>query len=261
MYHFKRIIFLVFCLPLLAIGSDTTVRKAGPVYRNTVMLGFNYGRQAPIGILAKRYGASNTVGFSVGYKLGRNWQVQAAVNTLFSGKVKENSILDSMIGDGGLLLDLNGTYAEVRMYQRGYHWHADIGKIIPLGNFDRNSGLLLSAGLGFMEHKIKFTFQRTVLPQLENDYYKGYDRLTNGFMLRGFAGYQRIDPKGMFNFFGGVELLNGFTKNRRTYNYDTRQAETALRNDLLLGIKFGVMITLNGRQAGDKKGEEERFFQ
>ena len=135
------------------------------------------------------------------------------------------------------------------------------GKLIPLGSFERNSGLLITGGLGFMQHKLKFTFQRTVLPQLENNYYKGYDRLTNGLMVRGFFGYQRIDPKGRMNFYAGMELLNGFTKNRRSYNYDTRKADTELRNDMLLGLKIGIMISLSGRQAGNKKGEEERFFE
>lgn len=215
----------------------------------------------PVGILAERYSGSNSLGVTLGYKFGKNWLVQGGLNTVFSGQVKENGVLDSMIGNGGLLVDNNGTYAEVRMYQRGYNWHVDFGKIFPIGNFDRNSGILFTAGIGFMEHKIKFTFQKTVLPQLEDGYYKGYDRLTNGIMARGFLGYQRIDPKGRLNFVAGFEMLNGFTKNRRAYNYDTRQSETARRNDLMLGFKIGIMVSLNGRQAGNSKAEEERYFE
>jgi len=260
-YYFRKSIFCLFLFPLTVLGNDSTAKKKSPVYRNATLLCFNYGRQVPVGILAKRYAGSNSVGFTAAYKFGKNFQVQTGINTIFSGKVKENGILDSMIGNGGLLLDINGTYAEVKMYQRGLHWHADIGKIIPISNFDMNSGLFFSAGLGFIQHKIKFTHQRTVLPQLEGEYYKGYDRLTNGFMLRGFAGYQRIDPKGMLNFVAGIEILNGFTKNRRSFNYDTRQAETSMRNDLLIGLKFGIMISLKGGQAGIKKNDEERYFE
>lgn len=242
----------------LAADSSNVSKTGG--YRNYVLIGFNYGRQQPAGILAERFKGSNSVGVSVMYKFGKNWQLQGGINGLFSGTVKENGVLDSMIGSGGLLLDVNGTYAPVKMYQRGYHWHCDIGKIIPTGNFNKNTGILLSLGLGFMEHKIKFTFQKTVLPQLENDYFKGYDRLSNGMTLRGFAGYQRLDPEGMFNYFAGFELLNGFTRNRRGYNYDTRQADTELRNDMLLGIKLGLMISLGGRDAGLKRHEQERYF-
>ena len=263
MYNFRAIIICLFLCPLWAYSADSTAVASSKHsnYRNTVLLCMNYARQAPIGVLSKRFGGSNSVGFTFAYKFGRNFQVQGGVNTIFSGKVKESGILDSMIGNGGLLIDNTGTYADVRMYERGYNWHVDFGKIIPLGSFERNSGLLITGGLGFMQHKLKFTFQRTVLPQLENNYYKGYDRLTNGLMVRGFVGYQRIDPNGRMNFYAGMELLNGFTKNRRSYNYDTRKSDTELRNDMLLGLKIGIMISLSGRQAGNKKGDEERFFE
>ncbi|MEZ4804189.1 MAG: hypothetical protein R2852_01515 [Bacteroidia bacterium] len=261
MYYLKSLIFCVFAGVLSLHAQDSSRIKASSIYRNSTMFCVNYGRQVPIGKLNDRFGSSNSIGFTVGYKFGKNWQIQGGINTMFSGKVKENGVLDSMIGNGGLLVDINGTYAEVRMYQRGYHWHVDFGKIIPLGHFDVNSGLLLTAGVGFMQHKIKFTYQRTVLPQLESNYFKGYDRLTNGLMIRGFVGYQRIDSKSRLNFVAGLEFLEGFTYNRRSFNYDTRQRETELRKDILVGLKLGIMVSLSGRQAGKNKGDEERFFE
>ncbi len=247
------------------MNAQDTTKTAKPAakldLRNSVLFCANYARQVPVGILAKRFGGSNSVGFTTAYKFGRNFQVQAGINTFFSGKVKESGVFDSMKGSTGYLLDVNGTYAEVRMYERGYHWHVDFGKIIPLNKFERNSGILITGGLGFMQHKIKFIYQRTVLPQLDDGYYKGYDRLTNGLMARGFIGYQRIDPENMLNFMAGIEVLNGFTKNRRDFNYDTRMTDNTKRNDLLIGLKVGIMVSLAGRVAGTKKGEEERIFE
>jgi len=242
-------------------AQDTAKSKPAFHFRNTILFCANYGRQQPVGILAKRFGGSNSVGFTTAYKFGRNFQVQAGINTFFSGKVKESGVFDSMKGSSGYLLDINGTYAEVRMYERGYHWHIDFGKIIPINKFDKNSGLLITGGLGFIEHRIKFTYQRTVLPQLDNGYYKGYDRLTNGLMVRGFIGYQKIDPQAMLNFVAGIELLNGFTQNRRELNYDTRMQDDSARNDLMIGLKVGIMVSLSGREAGTKKGEEEKYFE
>ena len=235
-------------------------QKQMPKNKNMLMLCMNYGRQTPIGLLSNRFGSSNTVGFSVGYKFSHNYQVQAGINSLFSGKVVENGILDSMMGPSGLLLDNTGTYAEIRLYERGYHWHVDFGKIIPMGPFNRQSGILMTAGIGFIEHRIKFTYQKTVLPQLDNGYLKGYDRLTNGLMLRGFIGYQLLDTKGKVNLVGGIEYLQGMTQNRRSYNYDTRTADNTHRTDLLLGVKIGIMITVAGREAGKKKSEQDHFF-
>lgn len=228
--------------------------------RNSVLFCVNYGRQVPVGILSNRFGGSNSVGFSTSYKFGNNYQIQAGINTIFSGKVKENGIFDTMVGGSGYLVDVNGNLAEIKMYQRGITWHVDFGKVIPINKFDPNSGILLTAGAGYMQHYIKYTFQRTVLPQLEGEYANGYDRLTNGLMVRGFAGYQRIDPKAMLNFVAGIEFLNGFTKNRRAFNFDTRTADNTSRNDLMLGLKVGVMISISGRKAGTSKGDEERYF-
>jgi hypothetical protein len=256
-----KLIILFYLFTATFIRAQDSAGKASPVFRNSILLCANYGRQLPVGILSKRFGSSNSVGFTAGYKFGKNFQFQAGINTFFSGKVRENDLFDSMKGSNAYLLDINGTYAEIRLYERGYHWHVDFGKIIPVNKFDKNSGILITGGLGFMQHKIKFIYQQTVLPQLDNGYYKGYDRLTNGLMARGFIGYQRIDPENMLNFVAGVELLNGFTQNRRELNYDTRVKDNASRNDLLIGLKIGVMVTLSGRQAGQKKGQEEKYFE
>jgi hypothetical protein len=255
---------LFYLAPATLLWSQDTLAKKSKLpssLRNSVLFCVNYGRQVPLADMAKRFGGSNSIGFTAAYKFGKNFQVQAGINTFFSGKVKENGLFDSMKSSSAYLLDINGAYAEIRLYERGYHWHVDFGKIIPLSKFDRNSGLLFTAGLGFMQHKIKFTYEKTVLPQLDNDYYKGYDRLSNGLMARGFIGYQKIDPDGMFNYMGGIEILNGFTKNRREFNYDTRMKDNTSRTDLMIGLKIGIMVTLAGRQAGTKKGDEERIFE
>ncbi len=241
--------------------DSAKVSAVGGTLRNSVLFCFNYGRQVPVGVLSKRFGGSNTVGFTTAYKFGNNYQIQSGINAIFSGKVKENGIFDTMVGSTGYLVDVNGNLAEIKMYERGIIWHLDVGKVIPINKFESNSGILLTAGAGFMQHYIKYTFQRTVLPQLEGEYAKGYDRLTNGLMLRGFAGYQRIDPKAMLNFVAGIEILNGFTKNRRSFNFDTRTADNTSRNDLMLGLKVGVMISISGRKTGTSKGDEERFFE
>lgn len=245
----------------LMAQDSAKVSALGGTLRNAVLFCFNYGRQVPVGVLSKRFGGSNTVGFTTAYKFGNNYQIQSGINAIFSGKVKENGIFDTMVGSTGYLVDVNGNLAEIKMYERGIIWHLDVGKVIPINKFETNSGILLTAGAGFMQHYIKYTFQRTVLPQLEGEYAKGYDRLTNGLMLRGFAGYQRIDPKAMLNFVAGIEILNGFTKNRRSFNFDTRTADNTSRNDLMLGLKVGVMISISGRKTGTSKGDEERFFE
>lgn len=261
---FKYISIFVFTVTLnqaLKAQDSSNFATKNLGFRNAWLVGVNYSRQRPVGILSNRFGDNNSVGFTLSYKFSRNILIQGSINTMFGSIVNENSVFDTMIGNGGYLLDVNGNYAEVKMYERGYNWHFDIGKVFPLGKFDRNSGLLVSVGAGFLQHKIKYTFQRNVLPQLEGNYANGYDRLSNGLMLRGFVGYQRIAENKMFNFIAGLEFLNGHTKSRRTYDYDTRRSDKQARIDNLLGLKFGVMINIGDRQAGTPKGEEDRFFE
>jgi hypothetical protein len=229
--------------------------------RNTVLIGLNYGRHIPFGDMGKRFGGSNTLGLYGAYKFGKNWIVSGNVATHFSSNVKESGLLDSLTGTYGELIDVNGNFAEVRLYQRGYLWHVDFGKIFPISNLNLNSGIMFTVGGGMMEHKIKMYFQKNVLPQLEGDYSRGYDRLSNGFLVRSFLGYQRIDPEQSLNFFAGIEFINGFTKNRRAINFDTRMTDTKLRSDLLLGFKLGIMVSIQGKAAGIKKEDEDKFFE
>ena len=261
MYFSRLLLICLFISPFYLYSADSTARKKPPAHRNNLMLCFHYGRQTPMGDLANRFGSSNTLGATLLYKFSKNFQIQFSFNTLFSGKVKENNVLDSLIKQGNYLVDINGQYAEVKMYERGILWHVDVGKIIPISTFNRNSGILVTAGAGYMQHKIKFTFQKTVLPQLENGNFRGYDRLTGGLMWRGFVGYQRIDPKKMLSFMIGIEYMQGFTKSIRGYNYDTRMADTQNRNDILFGLKAGLMVTLAGKTAGIKSKQEEKYFE
>jgi hypothetical protein len=46
------------------------------------------------------------------------------------------------------------------------------------------------------------------------------------------------------NFFIGIEAVQAFTKNRRSFNFDTRSSDDSERSDRLLGLKAGWIIPL-----------------
>ena len=79
---------------------------------------------------------------------------------------------------------------------------------------------------------------------LNEDYKKGYDRLTNGFYLSQFIGYTFLDVRKRVNFYVGVEVNEAFTQNRRSWNYDMNLKDDATRNDILLGIKVGWILPI-----------------
>lgn len=256
----KHLFIVIYLFSISLKAQEKDKNALSDQYRNQTLISIAYARHMPLGTMTERFGSSNTLGIGCDYKFGRNWQVGGGLDVIFGSVVKENTMFDTITGASGSMIDAQGNLAVVRLYERGFHFHFDFGKVIPLDRMNLNSGLLISGGIGMIQHNIKFQFTRTIMPQLENGMYKGYDRLSNGFMLRGFIGYQRTEPDELLHFYIGLEYLKGFTQSRREYNYDTRTRDNAMRNDILFGFKVGLIIPLLGKQAGTKKGEEEKFY-
>jgi hypothetical protein len=47
-----------------------------------------------------------------------------------------------------------------------------------------------------------------------------------------------------FNFFAGFEFTEGFTQNRRGFNFDTMQRDDLKRRDILYGVRVGWSIPI-----------------
>jgi hypothetical protein len=62
--------------------------------------------------------------------------------------------------------------------------------------------------------------------------------------MRQYVGYRHLDKNRLLNFFGGFDIMQAFTKNRRGYNFDTRQEDTKDRIDILLGFRIGVTLPI-----------------
>ncbi|MEY2764137.1 MAG: hypothetical protein RLZZ205_561, partial [Bacteroidota bacterium] len=114
-----------------------------------------------------------------------------------------------------------------------------------------NSGLLATAGLGFMTHKIRIEHQSHEINALQGEYLRGYDRLTTGLMGRAFLGYFYMSNNKLVNLVAGLEWIQGQTKNVRGFNYDTQQLDNQKRSDGYLGFKLGWVLHLYQR-APDK---------
>jgi len=100
---------------------------------------------------------------------------------------------------------------------------------------------------------MKIETNEQVIPQIELDYKKGYDRLTTGVNLHQFVGYNFMSSTGGYHFYGGFYAQEGFTKNRRTINFDEPDVpvSTELRLDVQIGFKLGWVIPIYKRQPKD----------
>lgn len=205
------------------------------------------GFQVPGGDMADRFYENGNIGFNCSFKTRKNFVFGAEGSYLFGPSHHEPNLLADLKNQYGNILDINGDVAIVIEQQRGMTVFAFAGKIFPIIGPNPNSGLLVKGGVGFMQHRIWIENRQNEIPQLEGDYKKGYDRLTNGLALEQFIGYVHYGNNRLINFFIGFEFQQGFTQSRRDYNFDLKAKDTTKRLDLLYGIKGGWAIPIYKR--------------
>lgn len=209
------------------------------------MISVTYSIQVPGGDLEKRFGTNSSFGASFMVKTKSNFLFGVEGNYLFGSNVKENGFLDNISTSNDQVINIYGEYANIKFFERGFHISAKAGKIFPIFGPNENSGLLITANVGLLQHKIRMENDGNNTPSILNDYAKGYDRLTNGLAISEFVGYMYFSNNRRVNFYAGIELTQAWTKNRRSWNFDTMEKDDQLRNDYLYAFKFGWIITLH----------------
>jgi hypothetical protein len=243
----RFIFFLGISFPFFVAGQVTL---DDTVVHDKVLVCPQYSTAWTGGDLVHRFGFLNLVGFGAGYKCKNNVFALADANFIFGNKVKIPGIFEHLVDSYGNITDVNGDVATVSVLARGVSVNAQIGKIFPLNQRDKNSGIMVHAGLGYLNHRVKIETQTQVVPMIELDYKKGYDRLTTGVNSMQFIGYAYMPKQSFYSFYGGIYAMQGFTKNRRTLFYDQPDVpvSTALRLDLIMGIKVGWFIPFYSTQ-------------
>ncbi len=219
------------------------------------VIGVNGNYDQPGADMAKRFGGSFRVGPSLMYKTANNWMFGAKSDFIFGGKVKEDSLMYNVRGTDGSFVDQQGHRVGVGIYERGYTVGLQAGKIISFSKSRPDDGLLLMTGVGFIQHRIRIFDRDKTVPQIRGEYLKGYDRLTNGWYLEQFVGYNHFGDNGLINYNIGFDFMAGFTQGRRSYLYDVMRKDDKSRVDILYGIKFGWYIPIFHRKS------EEYYFQ
>ena len=239
----KKLFFLSFLVFIIAIkiAAQVSIKDSSIA---TPLVGFSYGYQFPAGDLAKRFGNNSTVQMNVDFKTKNYWTFGINGSYFFGSNIKEAGIFDSIISKDGYIIDQNGEFADVRLYERGFTVSVTAGRMFPFKKPNPNSGIEFNVGLGFIQHKIRIETIGNNVPQLTTAYKMGYDRLTNGFLLSENLGYLYLSNNRLLNFYFGFECLQGFTQSRRSYDYDLMKADTQKRLDILYGIKISWILPL-----------------
>lgn len=241
--------FLLF-LTLISISAFSQRQKMGSRIveyadscHHIMVIGFNMGGDLPLGDLKSRFGDNISAGGPVLYKTGKNLIFGLEGNYIFSNGVKENP-LSYAYNNTGTITGGSGNPGAIRLNERGFTAYAIIGTVINKLGKNKNSGLFLHIGIGYMQHKINIYDINKSLPQINGNLKKGYDRLTAGPAAEQFIGYMFLARNRLVNWFAGIEIQEGFTTGLRGYQYDTMSSDSKQRLDILVGFKIGWMLPL-----------------
>lgn len=201
-------------------------------------IGAELGMQVPMADLAERFGYGGIAGGGLMYKFKSNWTIEGNFGYIYGNRIKEDSVLAPIMTSQNIIIDRTGNPAEVMMQQRGFVITGRVGKVLPIIGPNPNSGLHLALGTGFIQHKIRIQDDLGSVPQLQGDYIKGYDRLTNGWVMSQSIGYQHFSNYRLINYYIGVEFYEGWTQNRRSVNYDTGLPDNRNRLDIMGTLVF-----------------------
>jgi hypothetical protein len=244
----NAILFVLFAPQF--IEAQRNVRESSIA---TPLIGVHYGGNFTAGNLSDRYGYMNHIGISAGYKTARNWYMSFDGNFMFGNQTRMTGLFDHLVDEYGNITDVNGDIAVVLVYPRGVNTNISFGKLFPILSPNANSGIVVHIGTGYLLHRLRIETNDQVVPSLELDYKKGYDRLTTGLNFHQFIGYSFLANAGAWNFYGGFYFQEGLTKNQRTIFFDQPDipVSTKTRLDIQYGFRLGWYIPFYKRMPKD----------
>ncbi|MCW3103746.1 MAG: hypothetical protein JWO09_2186 [Bacteroidetes bacterium] len=234
------ILFTIAFLFKADLRSQVSIKDSS-IY--TPMIGASYGYYLPAGDMVKRFGNNSTLQLNVDFKTRYNWVLGINGSYFFGKQVKER-LFDSISTSSGYLITQDGELADIRLYERGFTVSGTIGRLIAFKKPNPNSGIRVDLGFGFMQHKIRIETIGNKVPQMAKEYKKGYDKLSNGFLLTESIGYQYLSNNRLANFYIGFDCMQGFTRSRRSFDYDLMMQDTKKRMDILFGARLTWILPL-----------------
>mgnify|MGYP006883382063 CR=1 FL=1 len=217
-------------------------------------IGIGYGIEFPFGNMADKFGSNLKFTLGADRITKSNYVYGVDFSLMFGSNTKQDPISNLRLSNNEIL-GADNEYADVFIRERGMYLGAHFGKIFKLSESTR-SGIRTTIGLGVFQHKYRIIDEARSLPQIENDYLKGYDHLNRGLAIREFIGYQHISKDKRINFIIGLEFTQAFTKNVRAVDFNTgNQLSKDLNFDGLIGIKGAFFLPFF-----DDYTDEEIFY-
>lgn len=210
---------------------------------NGFLIDFSYGIHLPLADMAENYKYNFSLAGKVQYIFSNNLAVGLVGDFQFIDDMKTD-VVANLREEEGFIIDRFGQLSDVQLGQRGFFLGASISYLIPMLKDYKRSGIEVRFEAGYEQHWVRIEVLGSDIFALSDEYKKGYDRMTTGFAMRQYIGYRHLDRNRLLNFFGGFDIMQAFTKNRRGYNFDTRQEDNRDRIDILVGFRIGITLPI-----------------
>lgn len=205
------------------------------------------------GDLADRFGQSYSAGMGIGYKTSNNWNFSLQGQFMFGTDVKNPAqLINPVLSESGFIFNQTGEYATFALDQRGAYGTFDISKTIPdFFAANRNSGFNILLGAGYLAHWVNINNVGDDSPQVLDEYMKGYDELSGGFLLKQSIGYQYMSVNRRINFRLSFEVMQAFTTNYRKFSYSTGRPSSGSMTDLVYGFRLEWILPIYSQPSSD----------
>lgn len=248
----RNICALLVALCLLLFSQQTYCQGITEECINIPIVNVSYSFQVPFGDQTEWFGVNSTIGGGFSYKTSKNLLFGIDWGFIFGGNVKnEEQLFKYLTASSGYIINNSGQEAIVTLYERGNSLLLRAGKLFPMQSLNPNSGLYFTGGLGFISNKIRIDVFENDVNALNDDYKKGYDRLSVGPSIGGQFGFMFFGDNNLWNFHAAFEAVYGLTKNIRPYNFDTMSKDNSLKNEFYLGLKVGWLLPIYPKKPKD----------
>lgn len=235
------LVLAMFCVVTLKAQQDIMKAKI-----STVMFQGTYAFQGPGADTRDLYGNNSTVGGGIYYKTKSNWMFGINGNYIFSENVDiaRKDLMGCILTENSELITGDGIYGSYSLFERGCHFQAKVTKIFNILAPNPNCGFFISAGVGYLQNRIKIEFSSYISTptNLAGDYKYGYDRMRGGFAYSGEIGYLFLSNTRIFNFSLSFEVIQANTHAMRDYDFNLMGKGPSNFTDRFYGIRVAIYI-------------------
>jgi hypothetical protein len=201
------------------------------------------------GDLSDRFGTNTgmTVALEKTFSKGSAIALEYQLN--FSSNVKED-VFASYRNENGNVIGINGLGAFTYLRMRSNYAGISYGQAL----YKKNNGIKLKIGGGLFSHYIRILDDSRNLVLADEQYRKGFDRLTNGLAAKQEVIYEYHGVTNNYHFNLGFSIMEGFTNPVRSINFDTGLASPSGRMDILYGLNLVWMVPIY------KSGDAVKYY-